>query len=857
MESGEIADQPIWSFIKEMNSVSDERLDSVAITDGYRQYTYRQMFRTWERYAEAFSGFGLTGENRSRVGIVGVTISETIFALYGLNMTGASVSLIYHLDLYDEKQIYSMIEREKITDLIISELFAFPNVMKHLHRDKEMLGIRNIIVLPSPMGGEYAFPALEWARKLNRELYREIPDGVHMDDLLNRYEAYPISIPKEPSPIVLHTTGTVSGMHKPVPLSNKAINSFVLSIIKAKETFEDFKRDFPDHPVTCVPFYLSWAYFMVDSLHTALSLGAEVICLPMASMNPHYSRVIEERVNMIFTGVIFDTWNKTRPDIDLSKLKFVIMGGTYISPEYKREFNRYLRSCGSTAHFINGYGLSELCGACAICPSSRDDDAIGYLLPGINAKILAEDEHRYYDISDGPRIGVLLLNSDTMSDGKLDGVEFFELEEVDGKKYFNTHDLVSVEEDGCLKCIGRSNQYFVNNAGVRFNAGLVERAVSSQPGIKACGLVPEFHKVLHDNVPILYAELSKGDGSELDTLRDALVQVFIEDELISDSNLPSQCVIVEHMPLNSNGKVDGKRLRTGSVKGDRYSINPAFIDDKLIDIVLTPAPEGEAATVDAGVPQELEEDPYNLLSSLFSAIPEIQEKGISTVLNIPGLRELIIKLTDFDIKNIPQSLWNISPKLFEITYKNNMLPLIREIDQIGSVLPLLGGRMPPMPPIPFPVFGGLTDSFSDSSMEHWDRIFEIRKSSLDATRDYWMRFFEDFMDAEDSFADSLPDGVTMSPFGPWAISPKQLMKQAREFQEMTLEHFVKIADSIVDFYIQSQEMYREAAKRAAGNSAKMGVERSKGAKADVREKPKKTRAKTGAAPKRKTPGARA
>ena len=94
LESGAMLDQPCWSFIKEMNSVSDERLDSVAIRDGYRAYTYRQMFRNWERYAEAFSGVGITGENGSRVALIGTPTVETVFAFYGLNMTGASVAHI-------------------------------------------------------------------------------------------------------------------------------------------------------------------------------------------------------------------------------------------------------------------------------------------------------------------------------------------------------------------------------------------------------------------------------------------------------------------------------------------------------------------------------------------------------------------------------------------------------------------------------------------------------------------------------------------------------------------------------------------------------------------------------------------
>ena len=111
-QDGAILDQPCWSFIKEMNSLSEERLDSVAVRDGYRTYTYRQMFRKWERYAEAFSGVGITGENGSRVMFISTPSAEAIFAFYGMNMTGASVSLVYPLDLYDEKQSGYMFERE-------------------------------------------------------------------------------------------------------------------------------------------------------------------------------------------------------------------------------------------------------------------------------------------------------------------------------------------------------------------------------------------------------------------------------------------------------------------------------------------------------------------------------------------------------------------------------------------------------------------------------------------------------------------------------------------------------------------------------------------------------------------------
>jgi acyl-coenzyme A synthetase/AMP-(fatty) acid ligase len=712
LEKGAILDQPCWSFIKEMNSFSDERLDSVAIRDGYRTYTYRQMFRYWERYAEAFSGAGVTGENGSRVALIGTPTAEVIFAFYGLNMTGASVSHIYPLDLFDEKQIHSMIKREKITDLMVSEVWAFPLLMKRLVRDRKKLGLRNIIVLESPMGGEFGVPWLEFIRKTNTELFRELDGGLLMEDLLTEYEATPIAYggkKSSDSSVILHTTGTVNGMHKPVPMSDKALNAFVPCAIKTKETYEDF-QGLPDHLVSCLTLNMSWVYSMVDMLHMPLGLGMELICLPWGGTNPRYGEAIEHYgFNVLFTSMnILDSWLKTMPEMDLSELKVVFMGGTYVSPEYKKKFNDYLESCGSTTRVINGYGLSELGGACIISPSGRDDDAIGFPLPGYKVKIYVEDEDRYYDLSDGPRTGVLLLASETISSGRLDDEVFFELDNIDGEDYFNTNDLVRVNDDGSMTCIGRSNQFFINNAGVRFDAGLVQTAMTAQPGIVACGLAPEFHKTLHDNIPVLYVELDKGAPGDLATIHRALIQVFVKDGMLADTNMPSQCVIVERIPLNTGGKVDTKRLTAGAVTGKRFSVKPVKVDGKLVDVVLIPAAEGENALMGAGIPEELEHDPYNILSELFAIIPDINNNDYSKIFRIPGLRELILDLTGFDINDVSGSMMSMMPKMFEIAFRKYVMPIMKEsmsmgMGQAGNApngsMPMFPGMMPPMMPM--------------------------------------------------------------------------------------------------------------------------------------------------------------
>ena len=834
LESGELIRQPCWSFIRELNSCSDERLDSIAIQDGYRQYTYRQMFRYWERYAEAFSAMNITGKKRSRVGLIGTPLTETVFAFYGLNMTGASVSLIYHFDLYDDKQIQSMIEREGITDLLISELFTFPRLMKHLLRDRELLGLRNIIVLGSPMGGEYAIPALEFVRNTNREMFSELDGALLMEDLLKEHEAFPISYGKEKSSegsVILHTTGTVSGMHKPIPMSDQAINAAVACIMESMKTYDDFKKA-PKHMVTCLTLNMSWVYAMVDMLHIPLGLGMEIVCVPVGGTNPRYADAIEQYgVNILFSSKsILDSWLKSMPDIDLSKLKFMFMGGTYISPEYKQKFNDYLRGCGSSARVINGYGLSELGGVCTISPSSREDDAIGFLLPGFKAVIYVEEEDSYYDIADGPRTGVLLLSSPTMSSGRLGNTVFFELEKIDDEEYFNTNDLVRVNEDGSLTCIGRSNKYFVNNAGVRFDAGLVENAVSSQPGIVACGVVPELHKTLHDNIPVLYAQTGGSGAAALATLRKALIQVFIKDDMLADTNMPGQCVLTDKIPLNSSGKVDSRILASGSVTGQRFSVKNVKADGRIQDILLIKAAEGELATMGAGIPEELEGDPYTILSEVFAAIPDIQQGRFSKVLKIPGLRELVKKLTDFDIGNVPASMRTMTPKMLGLAFRKYLTPMMKGDYKMskknfnGSMPMFQAGSLPvpPLPVVPFMPFGAFgqgtdqgkvgenrqkqKENIKSTVKTAWMQKIDRKKTSADNGKEQWRQFFDYLMEMQETFCAALPDDTSSMPYGQMLpMSPKAFMERVKDFQKMANEHFVEQADSFADFWIKGQE----------------------------------------------------
>ena len=121
--------QKAWKYIRDVNNTEIADLSAAALIDGGRTYTYGLMFREWERYASVFSALGMTGEKRARVGLLGTTSAEAVFAIYGLNMVGADVSLVPAYSALFTKKITETIRSERLTDFIITDDFAQANLI--------------------------------------------------------------------------------------------------------------------------------------------------------------------------------------------------------------------------------------------------------------------------------------------------------------------------------------------------------------------------------------------------------------------------------------------------------------------------------------------------------------------------------------------------------------------------------------------------------------------------------------------------------------------------------------------------------------------------------------------------------
>ncbi len=584
IENGEIIGQKSWKFIKELNSYSPDILASVALSDGKTELTYRQMFRKWDRYARVFSALHITGENNSRVMLKGTPSIEVICSMYALNMTGATVSLIRD-QAADTTKLKDLAEREKITDIILPDVGLTRRRLRMIRKERKALGIRNIIVMHVPLHGPTGGRCIE-REALDRYAKLKQTQGVlFMDDLLSEYEAAPIYYEKKckDDAFIIHTSGTTTGKRKSVPISDQGLNETARRML-IEPQFAKLRNNVS----SCLFMELSIAYAMYDMMNLPLAFGGKVNVIPHMEDETLTARALMHfRPNIVFTlpPILYMLSDMPmRPD--LSFVEFCFIGGGYVPPQAKKKFDKYLKECHAKTAVTIGYGNSEAGAAVILSKPGRKDDSIGYPLPGVKVRLFDEEKEVFLDPADGPCRGVLHICSPSISCGRIGDNVLFELTEIDGEQYLNTYDLVETREDGAYYFVGRMNKFFVNNSGLRFDTGLVERAMTAQPGIEGCGIAPRFSRAIRDTVPAMYVQTSGQGIRARETVRKALKNVYIKDGLFKDSYLPFEVTITDKIPYNEGGKVDIYKITTGGVEGRKYGVVHVTENGELKDILL-------------------------------------------------------------------------------------------------------------------------------------------------------------------------------------------------------------------------------------------------------------------------------
>ncbi|MCQ2420906.1 MAG: AMP-binding protein, partial [Clostridia bacterium] len=626
IEDGSMNNQKMWKYIKECNSIDEAHLDAVAIIDCSREYTYRQMFAEWDRYARVFSGLNICSSNHSRAAICGTINAEPLFAFYALNMTGVTVSMLSFPDFLPTGNWKTSLKKEKITDLIISDMMVTPQLWRELEACREELGLRNIILLHSKMGGVAVGPAEMIYDEFNYHALKTMPGTVFMEDLTEQYKDTAIRyarFQKDGIAVITHTSGTTRGVRKPLPYTDMAVN-YKTSL--QKNNFRLLAKGMPrDKQLRILPEFDFSSYLVMCGLVNGfLANGDTLVLTCFGFFHPRFIQAVDYYNISVLnaSGFMIDKWMERTDldDLNLTSVKMIAIGGSFIPPEKVKRYEEFFRSHGYEGGIVRGYGMSEAGSASIICPPGCYDDILGYPDNKENFRILDEEDGQFHSLEEGPRTGVMYIASDSQCCNELDGEKLFEFTEIDGRGFLCSNDMIRLNENGSITYVGRADKYFANNEGVTFDSGLVDVQMSAQPAVNMCAVVPVLEKRIHDTVPVLYVVPNNKGAEAPEQIRQALVDVYITSKKISDSVLPVQFVVVDSIPCNNNGKVDIYRITRERLTGEAYDIVPVRREGVLADIQIKKAEQVSSITAGT-VPEGMDGNSAFDLFGMFNSAP--------------------------------------------------------------------------------------------------------------------------------------------------------------------------------------------------------------------------------------------
>src|ERR1700726_3393882 len=223
--------------------------------------------------------------------------------------------------------------------------------------------------------------------------------------------------------------------------------------------------------------------------------------------------------------------------LDRGTLRLISVAGAPLDLELK---SRVEHELGLT--LLNGYGITECSpGISGVRPEApRKDQAVGNLLPGLEARIIGRDGKI---VANGV-VGELHVRGANVMRGYYRAPDLT-AKAIDPDGWFNTGDLARFEGD-CLYIVGRTKEMIIRS-GFNVYPAEIEAVLSTHPAVVQCAVVG---RVVEGNEEVVaFVQLLQGSNTSPQDL-----MAHVAPQLTSYKR-PSEIIVLETLPATSTGKI--------------------------------------------------------------------------------------------------------------------------------------------------------------------------------------------------------------------------------------------------------------------------------------------------------------
>lgn len=535
----------MYDYIWQSNK---DYLDDIALVYFNKKITYSEMFDMIDVTAKALLSIGVKSGDICT--LLMLNQPETVYLLYALNKIGAVCCVVNVLS--SEKEILHYLKEGNSKYFFVLDIFF----EKSYNAAKEY-GVNSIVYIS-------LYQSLGYIKNKIYHLKVRRPDTtdncvLSWDNFIQNStvnETIQAKYIENKCTVIGHTGGT-TGIPKGVMLTDKAFNSIA---VQEKSVFNYKRQDtFLD---LVVPFAV---YGLSNNLHVSLCFGLKVILIPKVDPETTDKLLYKYKPNHIAS--IPSYWAaivKSRKLKDMSWLKTAAAGGSGMTVEFEKELNAFLKIHNSSTHFMNGYGMSEVCGGvCLETKESAEIGSVGIPLCKVTISVFDTETLEEKKINEE---GEICIKSPSMMLGYINNEEETARTMIAHKDgiWIHTGDIGYINERGVIFIKGRIKRMYITlHEGVvsKIFPDRIEKIILKHPAIQECCAVciPKEDKTY---VPIVYL-ISNDKVENQQKIIDEISFQCRED--LPEYAQPIEFKFISQLPRTAMGKVDYRKLEQSTV----------------------------------------------------------------------------------------------------------------------------------------------------------------------------------------------------------------------------------------------------------------------------------------------------